>query len=392
MARDHHDAGGECQCHRHGQTAAQAAPGEDSHREGVVGAELAEGHVGHRDADEAGGEAERHRDDQQYPVMPGEFQQYQRQTDQQEQQGVEELIHQLPEVIQVVAALLGEAHVPGPVADHDAGHHHGQSAGDADHVGEGEAGGRDAEGEQQLQRAVVGGADHHVSDDAQHDAEQDAAEGLMQEQACHTAEGGLDAAEGDGKHGSENNEADTVVEQRLPFDLDGDLGWRLHFLDDGQYGDGVGGGDERPEQHAVDQRQLPAQQLGDEPEAVADDEGGEQGGNNGQNGDLPLLATQRLEVDAKTTGKQQEAQDPLQQEILEVDALHGFDGKRLQIEPSQFTEQHQQRRDQHGTGGDGDGGLDLHNILVGKGNKDRQRCQKTECVVDAHSYFLLVDR
>ena len=34
------------------------------------------------------------------PVAPVEVQQHQCQTDQQEQQGVEELIHQLPEVIQ----------------------------------------------------------------------------------------------------------------------------------------------------------------------------------------------------------------------------------------------------------------------------------------------------
>ena len=124
-------------------------------------------------------------------------------------------------------------------------------------------------------------------------------------------------------------------------------------------------------------------------QAVADEEGGEQGGGYGQNGDFPLLATQRLEVDAKAAGEQQEAQDPLQQEVLEVDALHGLDGERLQIEPTQFAKQHQQRGDQHGARSDGDGGLDLHNILVGKGDKDRQRCQEAECVVDAHSYFSL---
>ena len=231
-----------------------------------------------------------------------------------------------------------------------------------------------------------------MGDEAQHGTEQDAAEGFVQEQTGHATEGGLDTTKGDGKHGSEDDEANTVVEQGFPFDLDGDLGWRLHLLDDGQYGDGVGGGDQGTEQHAVDQRQLPAQQLGDEPEAVADEEGREQGGNDGQNGDLPLLATQRLEVDAKATGEQQEAQNPLQQEVLEVDALHGLDGKRFQVEPAQFAKQHQQCGDQHGARSDGDGGLDLHNILVGKGDKNRQRCQKTECVVDAHSYFFLVGR
>ncbi len=387
MLREHHDAGRQCQGHRHGQTAAQAAPGEDPHREGVVGTETAEGHIGQGDADEAGSQAERHRNDQQDPVTPGEIQQHQRQTDQQEQQGVEELVHQLPEVIQVMAALLGEAGVAGPVADHDAGDHHGQSAGDADHVGKGEAGGRDAEGQQQLQRAVIGGADHHVGDDPQHGTEQDATQGFMQEQTRHAAEGGLDAAKCHGKHGGEDDEADTVIEQGLPLDLDGDLGRRLHLLDDGQHGDGVGGGDQGTEQHAVDQWHIPAQQLGDEPEAVADEEGGEQGRDYGQNGDLPLLAAQRLEVDAKTSGEQQEAQDPLEQEILEVDALHGLDGKGFQVEPTQFTEQHHQRGDQHGASGDGDGGLDLHDILVGKGDKYRQRCQEAECVVDAHSYF-----
>ncbi len=392
MLRQHHDAGRQCQRHRHGQTAAQTAPGEDPHRELVVAAELAEGHIGQRHADEACGEAERHRDDQQDPVLPGQIQQHQRQTDQQEQQGVEELVHQLPEVIQVMAALFGEAAVTGPVADHDAGHHHGQGAGDADHVREGETGGRDAEGQQQLQRAVIGGADHHVSDETQHGTEQDAAEGLMQEQAGNAAEGGLDAAKRHGKHGGEDDEANTVVEQRLPLDLDGDLGWCLHLLDDGQHGDGVGGGDQGTEQHAVDQRHVPTQQLGDEPEAIADEEGGEQGRQYGQNGDFPLLAAQGFQVDPETTGEQQEAQDPLQQEILEVDALHGLDGQGFQIEPAQLTEQHHQRGDQHGARSDGDGGLDLHNILIGKGDKDRQRCQEAECVVDAHSYFFLFSK
>ncbi|MNQ53294.1 hypothetical protein D3C85_673290 [compost metagenome] len=321
--------------------------------------------------------------------MPGEIQQHQGQADQQEQQGVEELIHQLPEVIQVVAALLGEAGLAGPVAYHDAGDHHGQGTGDADHVGKGEARGRDAQRQQQLQGAVVGGADHHVGNEAQHGAEQDAAEGFMQEQASHAAEGGLDAAKGHGEDGGEDHQADPVVEQGLPFDLDGDLGRRLHLLDDGEHGNGVGGGDQGTEQHAIDQRQFPAQQLGDEPEAVADDEGGEQGRRYGENGDLPLLAAQCLQIDAETAGKQQEAQDPLQQEVLEVDAFHGLDGQRFQIEPTQLTKQHHQGGDQHGSCGDGDGGLDLHDILVGKGDEDRQRCQETECVVDAHSYFSL---
>ena len=205
---------------------------------------------------------------------------------------------------------------------------------------------------------------------AQHGAEQYAAEGFMQEQAGHAAEGGLDAAKGHGEDGGEDHQADPVVEQGLPFDLDGDLGRRLHLLDDGEHGNGVGGGDQGTEQHAIDQRQFPAQQLGDEPEAVADDEGGEQGRRYGENGDLPLLAAQCLQIDAETAGKQQESEDPLQQEVLEVDAFHGLDGQRFQIEPTQLTKQHHQGGDQHGSGSDGDGGLDLHDILVGKGDQE----------------------
>ncbi len=232
------------------QTATQAAPGEDAHREAVVAAELAEGHIGQGDADEAGGEAERHRDDQQDPVLPGEVQQHQRQADQQEQQGVEELIDQLPEVIQVVAALLGEAGLAGPVAYHDAGDHHGQGAGDADHVGKGEARGRDAQRQQQLQGAVVGGADHHVGNEAQHGAEQDAAQGFMQEQAGHAAEGGLDAAKGHGEDGGEDHQADPVVEQGLSLDLDGDSGGAFIFLTMASTAMGSVGEIEGTEQHA----------------------------------------------------------------------------------------------------------------------------------------------
>ena len=226
-----------------------------------------------------------------------------------------------------------------------------------------------------------------MGDEAQHGAKQDAAQGLMQEQTGHAAEGGLDATEGHGEHGGEDDQTDTVVEQGLPLDLDGDLGGRLHLLDDGEHGDGVGGGDQGTEQHAVDQGQVPAQQLGDEPEAVADDEGGEQGGNDGQNGDLPLLAAQGLEVDAKATGEQQEAQYPLEQEVLEVDALHGLDGQGLEVEPTQLAKQHHECGDQHGAGGNGDGGLDLDDILVGECDKNRQRRQEAECVIDAHDYF-----
>ena len=164
----------------------------------------------------------------------------------------------------------------------------------------------------------------------------------MHEQTDDAGEGRLNPAEGDRKHSGEDDEADAIVEQGLPLDLDGDLGRRLHLLDDCQHGDGVGGRDQGTEQHTVDDRQIPAQHPGDKPEAVADQEGGDQGRDNGENSDLPLLAAQRLQVDPEAAGKQQKTQDPLQQEILEIDALHGLDGQRFQIEPIQLTKQHQQ--------------------------------------------------
>src|SRR5690606_36297359 len=155
------------------------------------------------------------------------------------------------------------------------------------------------------------------------------------------------------KDGGEDHQTGTIVEQGFPFDLDGDLGGSLHLLDDGQHGNKVGGGDQGPKQQAIDQRQFPAQQLGDEPEAITDQEGGEQGGEDRQYGDFPLLAAQGLEVDADAASEQQEAQDPLQQEILEVDSLHGFDGQGLKVEPTQFAKQHHQGGDQHGSCSDG---------------------------------------
>ncbi|MNR35037.1 hypothetical protein D3C85_1528560 [compost metagenome] len=89
---------------------------------------------------------------------------------------------------------------------------------------------------------------------------------------------------------------------------------------------------------------------------VADDHGGNQYADGGQQADGPAVAAQVGEVDVQGAGEQQERQHPVHQQVVEVDLVHQpFDACFQAREADQAQAlQHQgeqQRRDHHADGG-----------------------------------------
>ena len=136
--------------------------------------------------------------------------------------------------------------------------------------------------------------------------------------------------------------------------------WRPERLQHAQHRDGVGRGDEGPEEQAVIRRQAELQRAGEQPAEPADDDRREEGAHDGQDADADPVLAQIAELDVERPGEEQEAERPVQQELVEVDGGEEALGVHLDRRVDERErDEGQGQREPHGHDADRDGKPDV---------------------------------
>ena len=86
-----------------------------------------------------------------------------------------------------------------------------------------------------------------------------------------------------------------------------------------EHGDRVGRGNQRTKQQAIQEADVPAEQLENVISEAADDRGRDQYAEGGQQANGPAITAHVIEVNVQGAGKQQERQHPVHQQIAEID-------------------------------------------------------------------------
>jgi hypothetical protein len=120
-----------------------------------------------------------------------------------------------------------------------------------------------------------------------------------------------------------------VVEQRLPGNHEVKVLRRARGLEDSHHRNGIRGRDQRSEQQAVDQGQFKPHPRQREPGSVADRQCGQHSGQHSQHADLPAVRPQLAQIHVQGTGKEQQREHALHQDIREVDRTQ----QRLLVPP-----------------------------------------------------------
>lgn len=235
---------GEGECHGDGDSAAEAAPGEDGDGAGVEAAEGAQGGDDAGDAEPAGEEGDEDGEDAGEEESGGEGHDEDLQADEHEEDSVEDFVDEFPEGVEVLFGFFGHGEVAALVADEEAGDDDGDGGGDVGGFSAGVAAHGEGEGEEDFDLVVVDALEKLVGGDAGDKSEEDAAGGFAEEE-----EG--DLMESDGawvcehvEEGEEEDDADAVVEEGFTGDLGFEGFGGVGLFHDAQDGDGVGGGDE----------------------------------------------------------------------------------------------------------------------------------------------------
>ena len=105
----------------------------------------------------------------------------QREADQQEQHGVQQFVHQVPELDHLLAGQVGHGEPGRPMPGQQARDHDGQRAGDVQRRGQAVGDGDQRQGDRQFQRRFVDQTQRAVGEIAGGQAQDDAAAGLGQE-------------------------------------------------------------------------------------------------------------------------------------------------------------------------------------------------------------------
>ncbi len=305
-------------------------------------------------------------------MQPVERQQQQLQADQGEQQGIEHVVEQLPETVQVAPGHVVHRQVASQVADDQAGHHHGNRRRDVQLAGHRRTTDDQGQGQHHFDLVLLDALDHQIHQVADQPAEQYAANGLMHEQPGRGSHGRGFPQLSDAQQHGEHHYRGAVVEQRFADDGGlqrlGSVGGTQHT----QHGNRVGGGNQRAEQQAVEKAHVPAEQAEDPVGQAADDEGGDQHADRGQQADGPAVAAQVVEVDVQGAGEQQERQHPVHQQIAEVDLANQFFHMFFQAGVAQVAQALQQQREQQGGDHHADGRWQADKAEVDVGEQRRQ--------------------
>jgi hypothetical protein len=117
----------------------------------------------------------------------------------------------------------------------------------------------------------------------------------------------------------EDDDANPVVEERLPGDLHLETPGDAGLPDDREHGDGIRGRDQCAEEKAVDEGESETQRTEAQVDDRTDGGGGEQDADGRQEGHHPLLIEKVSEVDVQGAGEEQESEHALEKGRTEVD-------------------------------------------------------------------------
>ncbi len=204
---------------------------------------------------------------------------------------------------------------------------------------------------------VVDALQHLVREHAQQQADGRAAQHLPGhedgELERQLPAGLLQAAVRDLEQADEQDHAHAVVEERLAGDLHLQVSRSLERLQHPEHRDGIGRRDEGPEQQTVHRRQAQPERAGRQPADRRHDAGRHERAHHGQDTDARPVLAQVAEVDLQRPREQQEAEHPVQEELIEVDGgeqalgvtLDGWVHQREAYEGQGQGEPHRHHRD-----------------------------------------------
>ena len=186
------------------------------------------------------------------------------------------------------------------------------------------------QGDKDLDREVVDDAHGAVGGVSGHDAEEQAAPGLLHEQARDPGRARRLASDagGEAEENREQDDADAVVEQGLALHLDLQGERHLHVLQGGEHRHRIGRADQGAEDQRPGQANRQTDSLGRPPEGASDHGRRDDGADQRQGGDRPGPVTQGPEVERHGAGEEQERQHPVHHDGGEVDLPEGA-GQRL---------------------------------------------------------------
>ncbi len=167
-------------------------------------------------------------------------------SDEDEEHGVEDLVDQFPEEVEMLAGVLRHRKGAAVVADEEPGDDHGDGPGDVEMFGQGIAASDQGEGNEDFDLILIDTLEHVVGDQADDHAEYDATDGLAQEDQRDVGDawgvGGMRPhARGDAEQCEEDDDTDAVVEEGLAADLRFEIFRCAQALHDRQDRDRVGG-------------------------------------------------------------------------------------------------------------------------------------------------------
>ncbi len=252
-------------------------------------------------------------------MQPVERQQQQFHADQRKQQGVEHVIEQFPEAVQVAPGHVVHRQLAAEVADDQARHHHRNGCRDVQFSGHRRAADHQGQGQHHFDLILLDALDHQVHDVADQPAKHHAANRFMGKQHGRGADRRRLAQLRDAQQHGEHHHRGAVVEQRFADDGGFQRFRRIGGPQHTEYGNRVGGGNQRAEQQAVQETHVPAEQGKDVEGQAADHHRGNQYAEGGEQADGPAVAAQVAQVDVQGAGEQQEREHPVHQQVAEVD-------------------------------------------------------------------------
>jgi hypothetical protein len=308
------------------------------------------------DAQPACRERDDHGDQPAEQHFAGEREQQHLHADQHEQHGVEDLVDEFPEHVDVLARGVRHRHRAAAVADHDAGDDHRERTRDVQVRGQRVPADPGGQRRQHLHLVLVDRFEQAVGRVAEQPAEGEAAAGFAQQQQPAFT-GRRRAALHDGRHQREQHHADAVVEQRLAADDDLQVARRVGRFHDRDHRHRIGRRNQRAKEQAVRQWQCQARQGQRVPHAGTDDQRRSDRPDHGQAGDLPPMAAQLRQLHMHRPREQQQRQHALQQHLAEVDRAHERlrhrarrVGEAGRVQPAD-RERHDERDRHHAHGG-----------------------------------------
>ena len=310
---------------RDGEPAAQPAPREDRDRVLIVGAEAAHRADRRPHRQPACDERDGHRRRAQQELRPRRLHRDDLDAEEAEQDQVEQLVGQLPELEHVRLRLLRHRPAAAEVPDDEPGDDHRDERGHLEVLAERVAGGGERQRDEDADRvAALHAAQHREPGGAQQHAEQDAASRLPHQQQRHAVGRGAVLPRHQREHRDHGHDAGAVVEQALAGDLHFHRGRHADAAQDADHGDRVGRRHHGAQQHAVHELQRIPDQCRQPVNAVADDDGRDHHAHGREHQDRALLPRHRLQLERQAAGEQQHAEDAVEHDLGEVDA-----GKRL---------------------------------------------------------------